>query len=267
MFGVFYGFGGPGGFSNLGGAFDGTDFAGVQAGAAQASGASASAAPMAAVGSGMMGSSPFGLSWGGQGAPNMVAAGTMPSGMSTPSPWATAEKTAFGQLKTDEGAIHDKSQVTPALQAAFRNDLTALGKETTKTPGASQILALKSDLATVEGTLPTSGQLATIQTDFTAVLTSAGVTDTAGVTKTFSDLNALLAATNIGSGDISTLTADLKAAGQSTSAPLLGMDIGVKLDSLLSTVVIAGVKATASSTATPASTTSTTTTAGSTSTS
>jgi hypothetical protein len=266
MFGMRDGFGGQDGFSNFGGATAST----VQVGAAQGFGAIASSAGSA--GSGVMTMSPFvgkfGGAMGGMGVLSIIGDGstavtsTGATGVSatpTPSPYAQAEQTAFQQLQTDEQAIHDKSQVTPALQAAFRNDVTALAKEVTTSPSATSVLALKSDLSTLAGTLPTSDQLTTLQTDLTTVLTSAGVTDTTGVTKTFSDLGAILTATNIGSGDITTLTTDLKAAGLSTSTPLIGADLGVNLDSL-SSVVIAGVKATAPTTTTTTSTGTTTTT-------
>ena len=134
------------------------------------------------------------------------------------------------QLQTDVKTIADKSQVTPALQAALTNDLQAISKAATAAPDESKVLALQSDLSTLTGTLPTSGQLATLQGDFAAVATSEGVTDASKVSQTFTDLNALIAATNISSGDITTLTNDLKAAGLSTAAPLvapLGVDLQV----------------------------------------
>jgi hypothetical protein len=239
MFGLRDGFGGAFGLSNFAGA----------------SAASTLSVPStSAPSTGAMIASPFAGQFGGGWGGASSTSGTTP----TLSTSAQAEHSAFQQLQTDEQAIYDKSQVTPALQAALSNDLTALAKEVTQAPSTTTVLALQSDLATVAGNLPTSAQLATIQTDFTAVLTSAGVTDPTGVTKTFSDLSALLTATNIGSSDITTLTTDLKAAGLSTNSPLAGVDIGVNLDSLVSTVVIAGFKATAaSSTMTPAAPTPT----------
>ena len=137
---------------------------------------------------------------------------------------------AMEQYLADVQTIADKSQVTPALQAALRKDLQALNSAATTAPDQAKALALQSDVQTLAGTLPTGDGLATLRADFTAAVNSEGVTDSARITQTFSDLNALIAATNIGPGDVTTLTADLKAAGLSTAAPLgpgLGIDLGV----------------------------------------
>jgi hypothetical protein len=165
--------------------------------------------------------------------------------------------TALKQVKTEEQAIADKSQVTPALQAALRTDLQTLSKAATTAPDSTKVLALQSDLQSLAGTLPTSDQLATLQADFTSVVNSQGVTDSATITKTFTDVNALITATNIGASDITTLTADLKAAGRSTTAPLgrLGIDLNV-LDQALNPY--AGSTATTTAAAPPTATTTTT---------
>ncbi len=126
--------------------------------------------------------------------------------------------------------IYDKSQVTPALQAALTNDLQAIGKAATTAPDQTKVLPLESDIQTLAGTMPTAAQLTTLQADFTAAVNNEGVTDATKVTQTFTDLNALIAATNVTATDITTLTGDLKAAGLSTAAPLappLGADLGI----------------------------------------
>jgi hypothetical protein len=208
-----------------------------------------------------MGGGPVG--WG-----NAVAAGSTSTGTSTsatPSPVGTAIK----QLKTDEQAIADKSQVTPALQAALRTDLQTLNKAATTAPDSTKLLALNSDLQSLAGTLPTSDQLTTLQTDFTAVVNSQGVTDSATITKTFTDLNALITATNIGASDITTLTTDLKAAGRSTTAPLgsLGIDLNVlgqAVNPYAGSTTTAAAPPTATTTTTAAASSGTTTTSTST---
>jgi hypothetical protein len=163
----------------------------------------------------------------------MQGAGMSGSGSGTSSGTATpdARFTALQQYQTDVKTIYDKSQVTPALQAALTNDLQAIRSAATTAPDQTKVLALQSDLSSLGGTLPTSAQLATLQTDFAAVATSEGVTDASKVTQTFTDLNALIAATNVTATDVTTLTNDLKAAGLSTTAPLVA-PLGVNLEIL-----------------------------------
>jgi hypothetical protein len=230
--------GGPSGVMKFGGGSSGGGFGGMGMGMGQSN----------TFGRGRsMGGGPAG--WG-----NTAAGSTSTS--ATPSPVGTAIK----QLKTDEQAIADKSQVTPALQASLRTDLQTLSKAATTAPDSTKLLALQSDLQSLAGTLPTSAQLATLQTDFTSVVNSEGVTDSATITKTFTDVNALITASNIGTSDITKLTADLKAAGRSTTAPLgrLGIDLNV-LDLALNPN--AGSTTTTTTTAAAAPTTTTTTTA------
>jgi len=217
---------------------------------------------------GRFGSSPISGGFGGFGLGMPGGTGSMPGGMgsmpggtgSTPgSTTPSVQATAFQKLQTDTQAIMDKSQVTPALQAALRDDIQAIGKAATTAPDEAKLLALQSDLSSLAGTLPTSDQIATLGTDFAAVVASEGVTDATLAPKAITDLNALITATNIGSGDIATLTADLKAAGLSTNAPL-GPVLGVKLD-ILGLAVHKVAPTATTTTATTATTASTTTTA------
>ena len=158
------------------------------------------------------------------GAPAMLTTGaTTPA----PAPVPSAASAAFQQLRADAQAIADKSQVTPALQATFRNDLTAISKDVTAAPSASASLAVRSDVASLKGTLPTTTALATLQADFTTAASSAGVTDATLIGKTFADASALIAASGVNATDVTTLRADLKAAGLGTTLPLplrLGVD-------------------------------------------
>jgi hypothetical protein len=143
----------------------------------------------------------------------------------------SVRSTAFQKLQTDTQAIMDKSQVTPALQATLRDDLQAISKAATTAPDEAKLLALQSDILSDAGTLSTSAKIATLGDDFAAVVASEGVTDATLAPKAISDLNAVIAATGINSGDIATLTADLKAAGLITNTPL-GPMTGVQLDIL-----------------------------------
>jgi hypothetical protein len=129
----------------------------------------------------------------------------------------------FQKLGTDLQAVHDKSQVTPAMQAVVRNDLQQIQKEATTAPDQTAVTTLANDLKNLNGALPsfTQGQ---VQTDFEAVLKSEGLNDPALVTKTETDLNTVVQATNITAADVQTLQADRQAiqtdsgAGSTTTA-------------------------------------------------
>jgi hypothetical protein len=122
---------------------------------------------------------------------------------------ATVEKD-FQKLGTDLQAIHDKSQVTPALLAAVRKDVEGLQKESTSAPTQASLATLKSDLLALGGATPdfTTGQL---QTDLEAAIKSAGVNDTVVVSTLEHDLNAVATAMNITPADVQTVQADQKA--------------------------------------------------------
>lgn len=158
----------------------------------------------------------------------MQGGGGSSSGATTPT---DPRVTALQQYQADVKTIYDKSQVTPALQSALTADLQAISKAATTAPDSTKVLTLRSDLSTLAGTLPTAAQLATLQTDFAAAVTSEGVTDASKVTKTFADLDAVIAATNLTADDVTTLSNDLKAAGLSTVAPLVA-PLGVNLQIL-----------------------------------
>ncbi|HEY2159396.1 MAG TPA: hypothetical protein VGH33_27470 [Isosphaeraceae bacterium] len=168
---------------------------------------------------------------GGTSGSGAASTGTTTSTGTATSPVVTALK----QYQTDVQKIADSSQVTPALESALTTDLQTLNKAATTAPDQTKVLALESDLKTFAGSVPTSDQLATLQTDFTAVVNSEGVTDQTTISKTFTDLGALITATNISTADVTTLTADLKAAGMSTNAPL-GSQLGVNLDVLTTAI-------------------------------
>ena len=120
---------------------------------------------------------------------------------------STLLTTDLAKLATDTKAIQAKSQVTPALQAVVTADLTAIGKEATKSPAAATVTTLANDVKALNGGVAnfTTG---TLQTDFQAVMASEGVTDTTLITKTEADMTAVSTATNVTSTDVATLQAD-----------------------------------------------------------
>jgi len=139
-----------------------------------------------------------------------------------------AQAQAFDALAADLRAIHSKSTVTPALEAALRSDFEAIRKAATSAPDATKVDALQADLKDVAaaGALPTDAQKAKVEADFTAVLNSEGVTDSALIGKTIADAEAILAASNLTNDDLARLAADRQAAGLGTQygAPLPGLD-------------------------------------------
>jgi hypothetical protein len=120
--------------------------------------------------------------------------------------------TATFQLWTDEQAIQAKSQATPAMATAIANDIQALSSQIRTVPGQSQLQALGSEL-TATGVTPATAQLSTLQTDYKAMLTSMGITNTALITQTFNDIETYVSAAGVTAADLATLAADLKAAG------------------------------------------------------
>ncbi len=116
----------------------------------------------------------------------------------------------FEKLQTDLKAIQDKSQVTPAMLAAVRNDVQALQKSSTSAPDKTAVDTLNKDLAALDGATPdfTQGQL---KTDLEAVIKSTGASDDTTVTKLEGDLNAVAQAMNVTSDDVATIQADQKA--------------------------------------------------------
>jgi hypothetical protein len=139
-------------------------------------------------------------------APKAPTQGT--SGTTTP---PTQLQTDLKKLQTDLQAINDKSQVTPALLAAVRNDAQKIQSEATTAPSQTTLSTLESDVKALNGQLPTSAQTTQLDSDFTAVVQSEGVTDSSLISQTISDIAAVVAATNITSSDLSTIAADQKA--------------------------------------------------------
>ena len=143
-----------------------------------------------------------------------------------------AQMAAFKQLSTDMQAIHDKSTVTPVMEAAARKDFEAIHKDATTAPDATKLAALQADLKATAGTIPTDAQKAQAVADFKAVVASEGVTDTALIDKTLADVDTIVAASNVNADDLAKLAADRTAAGltaDSGGAIGHGHDMGLGL--------------------------------------
>ncbi|MFO0960041.1 MAG: hypothetical protein U0800_21835 [Isosphaeraceae bacterium] len=143
---------------------------------------------------------------------------TTTTSTTTTSANADALKADFDKLHADLQAIQDKSQVTPALLAAVRNDIQSIMKASTASPKADLVDAVARDLAAL-GRHPdfTSG---TLQSDLEAAIKSTGVTDTALISTLETDLNAVYKARGITADDVARIQADadqIKADSGSTS--------------------------------------------------
>jgi hypothetical protein len=123
----------------------------------------------------------------------------------------TQLQTDLQKLQTDLQAINDKSQVTPALLAAVRNDVQKIQSEATTAPDSTKLTTLENDVKAVNGQLPTDAQKSQLESDFTAVVQSEGVTDSSLISQTVSDIEAVVTATNVTATDLSTIAADQKA--------------------------------------------------------
>jgi hypothetical protein len=120
-------------------------------------------------------------------------------------------QTDLQKLRTDLQAINDKSQVTPALIAAVRTDVQTIQKDTTSKPDQTQVTTLENDVKALNGQLPTDTQKTQLETDFTAVIQSEGITDQTLISQTISAIEAVVKATNLTSADLATIAADRKA--------------------------------------------------------
>ena len=120
--------------------------------------------------------------------------------------------TDLAKLKTDEQAIHDKSEVTPKLMAAVRNDLQAIDKAKTDTVDATALQTLKTDQQTIfaSQTAPTDAQQTQLQADQDAVLKSQGVSQDL-IDQLAADRLAVKTASNFTADDQILLDADHKA--------------------------------------------------------
>ncbi|SIN68859.1 hypothetical protein SAMN05444166_0128 [Singulisphaera sp. GP187] len=134
--------------------------------------------------------------------------GTTSSSTSGPS---DALKSDFEKLQTDLQAIHDKSEVTPKLLAAVRNDFDAIQKASTTDPDQDAVKALAATVDSIAGQIPTADQQTQLVADFTAVLKSQGITDQTLIDTAVADIQAVVAASHVTADDLTTIAADRKA--------------------------------------------------------
>ena len=132
----------------------------------------------------------------------------------------------LAKLRSDEQAIRDKSEVTPKLLAAVRNDLQAISKAQTGSADATALQTLQTDEETIfaSQTAPTDAQTAQLQADRDAVLLSQGVSQDL-IDQLAADRLAVKTASHFTADDQALLDADRKAietdrsAAQPTSTP------------------------------------------------
>jgi hypothetical protein len=117
-------------------------------------------------------------------------------------------KTDFQKLQSDLQGILGKSQVTVAELTAVRGDFQKIASESTSQPDSTKVTTLTNDIQALNGQLPTAAQTTQLQTDYTAVLQSQGITDQTLINQTISDINALVQSANITTADLATLSAD-----------------------------------------------------------
>lgn len=119
--------------------------------------------------------------------------------------------TDLQKLQTETHAILAKSQVTVAQMVALQDDLQSIAKAETSAPSQATVQAFQTDLQGISGTLPTDAQKTQLETDYKAMLQSAGVTDSTLIDKAISDSEAIVTASGITSDDLANLAADRKA--------------------------------------------------------
>ncbi|WP_435008182.1 hypothetical protein P12x_005459 [Tundrisphaera lichenicola] len=146
----------------------------------------------------------------------------------------TPLQTDMEKLRTDLQAIHDKSQVTPALEAAVRDSLKAVQAAATGTADATALATLQTDIKTAQANPggPTADQIAQIQADQDAVFKSQGVSDELLAQLTDS-LKAVQLAAGVTDADRATIAADQEA---------IKADLAARATSVTSTDPASGVR-------------------------
>ncbi len=187
--------------------------------------------------------------WGGDSSTGQMANMTGQTGSDT------QLETDMEKLRTDSQAIHDKSQVTPALLATVRKDNEAIDAAKTGTADATALKTEQTDAQTIfsTNTAPTDAQKTQLQADHDAVLLSQGVSQTL-IDQLATDVAAVKTASNFTAADQATLDADHAAITKDRSADSTTAD---------STTATPVAPTTTSSTTTSTSTLGTTTPAGS----
>ncbi|MBV8231083.1 MAG: hypothetical protein JO329_13945 [Planctomycetaceae bacterium] len=140
-------------------------------------------------------------------------------------------KADLQKLWTDEHTNLAKSQVTVAQIVAQHDDNQQIAKDATSPPSQAALQALQTDAKAVQGSLPTAAQQTQLETDYTNLLKSEGVTDQTLISKAISDDEAIVKASGITSSDLQTLASDRTAIKNDFSAShpagATGVPIGV----------------------------------------
>ena len=128
--------------------------------------------------------------------------------------------TDLAKLRTDQQAIHDKSQVTPALLSTVRKDLQAIDAAKTGTADATVLKTLQTDRQAIFAgqAPPTDAQRTQLQVDQDAVLKNQGVSQTL-IDQLATDRLAVKTASNVTAADQATLDGDLAAIKKDRPAP------------------------------------------------
>jgi len=123
------------------------------------------------------------------------------------------------KLQTDQQAIHDKSQVTPALLASVRKGFAAIDQPKAGTADATALKTLQTDQQTIFAThtAPSAAQQSQLQADHAAVLKSQGVSQTL-IDQLAADQLAVKTASNVTAADLATLDADRAAVAKDRAA-------------------------------------------------
>ncbi|WP_406699196.1 hypothetical protein V5E97_10000 [Singulisphaera sp. Ch08] len=145
----------------------------------------------------------------------------------------------FEKLQTDLQAIQDKSEVTPKLLAAVRNDFEAIQEASTTDPDQESVKALAATVESIGSQIPTDVQQAQLVADFTAVLKSQGITDQTLIDTAVADIQAVVAASHVTADDLATIAADREAIeneinSNAEAMPSVSLTTGDAVGSLMS---------------------------------
>lgn len=144
--------------------------------------------------------------WGG-GAGNLPGQGD--SGSSGGS--ASTLSTDLKKLHTDLQTIEKKSQVTLGQLATLRSDFEQISQAATSAPDDTKLTTLQNDIKSIGNQLPTTAQVQQLQSDFTAVIKSEGVTDDTLISAAWTDIQGVVTASKITADDAALIAADQKA--------------------------------------------------------
>jgi hypothetical protein len=143
----------------------------------------------------------------GGGADNLPGQGS--SGSSGGS--ASTLSTDLKKLHTDLETIEKKSQVTLGQLATLRSDFEQISQGATSAPDDTKLTTLQNDTKSIGNQLPTTAQVQQLQSAFTAVVKSEGVTDDTLISAAWTDIQGVVTASKITADDVALIAADQKA--------------------------------------------------------